>query len=56
MCLRDVDWETLAHFVLAFSHEVTDRPRAAHLLDERVVVYRIFDGSMAAAKAASAGK
>jgi phenylpropionate dioxygenase-like ring-hydroxylating dioxygenase large terminal subunit len=46
------DWRALAPFwyPVAFSHEVTDKPFAARLLDERVVVYRIGDGSLAAAK------
>jgi len=46
------DWRALAPFwyPVAFSHEVTDKPYAARLLDERVVVYRLSDGSLAAAK------
>jgi phenylpropionate dioxygenase-like ring-hydroxylating dioxygenase large terminal subunit len=46
------DWRALAPFwhPVAFSREVEDRPYAARLLDERVVVYRIADGSLAAAK------
>jgi vanillate O-demethylase monooxygenase subunit len=46
------DWQTLARFwyPVAFSHEVTSKPFAATLLDERVVVYRLADGSLVAAK------
>jgi vanillate O-demethylase monooxygenase subunit len=46
------DWRTLAPhwYPVAFSHEVTNAPYAATLLDERVVVYRIADGSLVAAK------
>lgn len=46
------DWRALAPFwyAVAFSHEVTSRPYAARLLDERVVVYRLSNGSLAAAK------
>ncbi len=46
------DWRALAPFwyPVAFSHEVTGRPYAATLLDERVVVYRLADGSVAAAR------
>ena len=46
------DWRALAPFwyAVAFSHEVTRKPYAARLLDERVVVYRLSDGSLAAAK------
>jgi vanillate O-demethylase monooxygenase subunit len=46
------DWQALAPFwyPVAFSHEVTSHPFAARLLDERVVVYRLMDGSLAAAK------
>jgi phenylpropionate dioxygenase-like ring-hydroxylating dioxygenase large terminal subunit len=46
------DWQVLAPhwFPVAFSHEVTGQPYAARLLDERVVVYRLSDGSLAAAK------
>jgi len=35
---------------VAFSHEITDKPYAARLLDERVVVYRLSDGSVSAAR------
>jgi phenylpropionate dioxygenase-like ring-hydroxylating dioxygenase large terminal subunit len=46
------DWHTLAPFwyPVAFSHEVREKPFAATLLDERVVVYRLSDGSLVAAK------
>lgn len=46
------DWYALAPFwyPVAFSHEVKDKPYAAHLLDERVVVYRLSDGSVTAAR------
>jgi phenylpropionate dioxygenase-like ring-hydroxylating dioxygenase large terminal subunit len=46
------DWRALAPFwyPVAFSHEVTDQPYAATLLDERVVVYRLSDGSLSAAR------
>jgi phenylpropionate dioxygenase-like ring-hydroxylating dioxygenase large terminal subunit len=46
------DWRALAThwYPVAFSHEVTSKPFAATLLDERVVVYRVSDGSVRAAK------
>ncbi len=46
------DWRALAPFwyPVAFSHEITSKPYAATLLDERVVVYRLSDGSLAAAR------
>lgn len=46
------DWTALAPFwyPVAFSHEVTTRPYAARLLDERVVVYRLSNGTVAAAR------
>jgi len=46
------DWRVLAPFwyPVAFSHEITDRPHAVTLLDERVVVYRLSDGSLSAAR------
>lgn len=46
------DWMALAPhwFPVAFSHEVTDKPYAARLLDERVVVYRLTNGTIKAAK------
>jgi vanillate O-demethylase monooxygenase subunit len=41
------DWRALAPFwyPVAHSHEVTGKPFATRLLDERVVVYRLSDGS-----------
>jgi vanillate O-demethylase monooxygenase subunit len=46
------DWHALAPFwyPIAHSHEVTSKPLATRLLDERVVVYRLSDGSVAAAR------
>jgi vanillate O-demethylase monooxygenase subunit len=46
------DWRALAPFwyPVAFSHDVTDKPYAARLLDERVVVYRLSDGTISAAR------
>jgi vanillate O-demethylase monooxygenase subunit len=46
------DWRALAPFwyPVAFSREVTQKPFAARLLDERVVLYRISDGSVVAAR------
>ncbi|MFC6645274.1 Rieske 2Fe-2S domain-containing protein [Granulicella cerasi] len=46
------DWRALAThwYPVAFASEVMDKPFAACLLDERVVVYRISDGSVRAAK------
>ena len=46
------DWRVLAPFwhPVAYSHEVTGRPYAVTLLDERVVVYRLSDGSLSAAR------
>jgi len=46
------DWRALAPFwyPVAFSREITDTPYAARLLDERVVVYRLSDGSVMAAR------
>jgi phenylpropionate dioxygenase-like ring-hydroxylating dioxygenase large terminal subunit len=46
------DWQALAPFwyPVAFSREVTGKPYAAMLLDERVVLYRISDGSIHAAR------
>jgi phenylpropionate dioxygenase-like ring-hydroxylating dioxygenase large terminal subunit len=46
------DWHALAPFwyPVAHSHEVTSKPLATRLLDERVVVYRLSDGSVAAAR------
>ena len=46
------DWRVLAPFwyPVAFSHEISGRPHAVTLLDERVVVYRLSDGSLSAAR------
>jgi phenylpropionate dioxygenase-like ring-hydroxylating dioxygenase large terminal subunit len=46
------DWRALAPFwyPVAFAHAVTDKPYAARLLDERVVVYRLSDGTPMAAR------
>jgi vanillate O-demethylase monooxygenase subunit len=48
----EADWRALAPFwyPVAFAHEVTDKPFAATLLDERVVIYRLADGTVAAAR------
>jgi len=48
----ETDWRALAPFwyPVAFTHEVTDKPYAVRLLDERVVVYRLSDGGLAAAR------
>ncbi len=46
------DWRALAPFwyPVAHSHEVEGRPLAVRLLDERVVVYRLANGSVCAAR------
>lgn len=46
------DWRALAPFwyPVAFSHEINRWPYAVTLLDERVVVYRLSDGSLSAAR------
>jgi vanillate O-demethylase monooxygenase subunit len=46
------DWQVLARFwyPVAFSHEVTTKPHAARLLDERLVLYRVSNGQIVAAK------
>ena len=46
------DWRALAPhwYPVAFSHEVQEKPYAARLLDERVVIYRLSDGRLAAAR------
>jgi phenylpropionate dioxygenase-like ring-hydroxylating dioxygenase large terminal subunit len=46
------DWHALASFwyPVAFAHEVTNKPYAATLLDERIVVYRLADGTPTAAR------
>ena len=48
----EADWRALAPFwyPVAFSHQVTSKPFAARLLDERVVVYRVANGSIVAAR------
>ena len=45
-------WRVLAPFwyPVAFSHEVSGRPCAVILLDEHVVVYRLSNGSLRAAR------
>ncbi len=46
------DWQALAPFwyPVACSREVTDKPYAVRLLDERVVLYRLSDGRVSAAR------
>jgi phenylpropionate dioxygenase-like ring-hydroxylating dioxygenase large terminal subunit len=46
------DWHALAPYwyPVAFAHEVTDKPFGATLLDVRVVVFRLKDGSLVAAQ------
>jgi vanillate O-demethylase monooxygenase subunit len=48
----ETDWKALAPFgyPIAFSHEVTDPPFAAKLLDERLVLFRHSDSSIVAAR------
>ena len=48
----ETDWRALAPcwYPVAFSDEVTVQPYAARLLDERVVLYRIIDGTVVAAR------
>jgi phenylpropionate dioxygenase-like ring-hydroxylating dioxygenase large terminal subunit len=48
----ETDWRALAPFwyPVASSHEVTDKPVPVRLLDQRVVVYRLSDGAVCAAK------
>lgn len=52
LTFTESDWRALAVFwyPVAFSHEVTSAPYAARLLDERVVVYRLSDGTISAAR------
>ena len=52
LTFTETDWRALAVFwyPVAFSHEVTAAPYAARLLDERVVLYRLSDGTVAAAR------
>src|ERR1700677_2638835 len=46
------DWRVLAPYwyPVAFSHEVTNKPHAIRILDERVVIYRLPDGSVSDAR------
>ncbi len=47
------DWQALAPFwyPVAFSHEITaDKPYGTRLLDERLVIYRVSDGTVVVAK------
>jgi phenylpropionate dioxygenase-like ring-hydroxylating dioxygenase large terminal subunit len=48
----EADWRALAPFwyPVAFSHQVTGKPYATRLLDERVALYRISNGAVAAAR------
>jgi vanillate O-demethylase monooxygenase subunit len=48
----ETDWRALARFwyPVATAKDVTDKPYAARLLDERVVLYRVSDGSVVAAR------
>jgi len=48
----ETDWKALAPlgYRLAFWHEVTDRPFAAKLVDERLVLFRHSDSSIVAAR------
>jgi vanillate O-demethylase monooxygenase subunit len=48
----ETDGKALAPFwyPIAFSHEVTDRPFATKLLDERLVLFRLSDSSIVAAR------
>ncbi len=52
LTFAESDWRALAVFwyPVAFSREVTNAPYAARLLDERVVVYRLSDGTITAAR------
>jgi vanillate O-demethylase monooxygenase subunit len=49
---QESDWNALAPhwYPVAFSHEVTDRPFGTKLLDERIVLYRLADGRVSAAR------
>jgi len=46
------DWRALARhwYPVAFSRKVTDKPLAVRLLDEKLVIWRISDGSAAVAR------
>lgn len=49
---NESDWKILAAFwyPVAFSRDIVDRPYAAQLLDERLVLFRVSDGSLTAAR------
>lgn len=49
---QESDWNALAPYwyPVAFSHEVTNKPVAAKLLDERLVLYRLGNGQVSAAR------
>lgn len=46
------DWKALAQFwyPVAFAHEITDKPYATRLLDERLVLFRLKSGAVFAAR------
>lgn len=46
------DWTALASYwyPVAFSHEVSEKPIAVQLLDERLVLYRLANGKVTAAR------
>jgi hypothetical protein len=48
----ETDWKALAPFwyPIAFSHQVTDRPFATKVLDERLVLFRLSDSLIVAAR------
>jgi phenylpropionate dioxygenase-like ring-hydroxylating dioxygenase large terminal subunit len=48
----EADWRALATswYPVAFAHDITEKPTGTTLLDERVVLYRIADGSLIAAR------
>ncbi|MBD1845287.1 aromatic ring-hydroxylating dioxygenase subunit alpha [Cyanobacteria bacterium FACHB-63] len=48
----ETDWNVLAQFwyPVAFSRDIVDQPYAARLLDERLVLFRLSDGSVTAAR------
>jgi phenylpropionate dioxygenase-like ring-hydroxylating dioxygenase large terminal subunit len=49
---QESDWNALAPFwhPVAFAHEVADKPFGVKLLDERIVLYRLADGKVSAAR------
>lgn len=49
---NESDWRILAAFwyPVAFSRDILDQPYAARLLDERLVLFRLSDGSVTAAR------